>query len=325
MIFELIKKREYKLVGVILTFFIIQNTTGQDTITSFKYSDILGKNYIVISDSLYDFKRYRESVDYNLVRIKEDSKQTVYYNLAQSYSKMGQIDSAYFYLNCYLNIDKPDDFRSVLVEEDFEILKTNALEWDKIVSKIETLYFNELDSNSNKKYALQLFYLGIQDQFYSSYYKISCRTKRVESITQIKNQIANQKKLKKLIKKYGFPTISKVGLHAQFCAFLIIQHSDIQEKYYLLAKEAYEKNDYHPACYALLTDRWLIQNGKPQRYGTQIRTITEEKDGIISKKKILSPIESLEGIDEIRIKMKLPPLNEYMQFMNATIPKEYYK
>ncbi len=325
MIFELIKKREYKLVGVILTFFIIQNTTGQDTITPFKYSDILGKNYIVISDSLYDFKRYRESVDYNLMRIKEDSKQTVYYNLAQSYSKMGQIDSAYFYLNCYVNIGKPDDFRSVLVEEDFEILKTNALEWDKIVSKIETLYFNELDSNSNKKYALQLFYLGIQDQFYSSYYQISCRTKRVESITQIKNQIANQKKLKKLIKKYGFPTISKVGLHAQFCAFLIIQHSDIQEKYYLLAKEAYEKNDYHPACYALLTDRWLIQNGKPQRYGTQIRTITEEKDGITSKKKILSPIESLEGIDEIRMKMKLPPLNEYMQFMNATIPEEYYK
>jgi len=311
------------LISLLLLLFI-NFCFSQNTIISFKYSDILGKNYIVISDSLYDLKRYRESVDYNLERIKEEPKQTLYYNLAQSYSKIGQLDSAFYYLHCYVNTDKPNDFRSVLIEEDFEILKTNIKEWNKIVSKIETLYFNELDSNINKKYALQLFYLGIQDQLYSSYYKISCRTKRVESITQIKHHISNQKKLKKIIKKYGFPTISNVGLHAQFSAFLIIQHSDIQEKYYLLAKNAYEQNDYHPACYALLTDRWLIQNGKQQRYGTQIRTITEEKDGITSKKRILSPIETLEGIDEIRTKMKLPPLNEYLQIMNATIPSEYY-
>lgn len=325
MFFDFIKSLKYKQITIILIFLVFQYAKGQDSIVLFKYSDILGKNYIVISDSLYDLKLYRESIEYNLVRIKEDPKQTQFYNLAQSYSRIGLIDSAFYYLNCYVNIDKPNDFRSVLVEEDFNLLKANVKEWEKIVSKIETLYFNELDSNINKEYALQLFYLGIQDQIFSSYYRISCRTKPVENITQIKHQLANQKKLKKLIRKYGFPTISKVGLHAQFSAFLIIQHSDIQEKYYLLVKKAYEKNDYHPACYALITDRWLIQNGKPQRYGTQIRTITEEKDGITYKKRILSPIENLNKIDEIRLKMKLPPLNEYLQTMKATIPEEYYK
>ncbi len=325
MVFDFIKNLKNKHVILILIFLIFQYAEGQNTIEIFKYSDIVGKNYIVISDSLYDLKLYRESIEYNLVRIKEDPKQTQFYNLAQSYSKMGMIDSAFYYLNCYVNINKPNDFRSVFVEEDFERLRTNITEWNKIVSKIESLYFNELDSNVNRKYALELFYLGIQDQLFSSYYGVSCRTKRVENITQINHQIDNQKKLKKLIRKYGFPTISEVGLHAQFSAFLIIQHSDIREKYYLLAEEAYEKNDYHPACYALLTDRWLIQNGKSQRYGTQIRTITEEKDGITYKKKILSPIETLEGIDEMRMKMKLPPLNEYLQFMNATIPEEYFK
>ena len=54
---------------------------------------------------------------------------------------------------------------------------------------------------------------------------------------------------------------------------------------------------------AYLTDRVLVNEGKPQRYGTQM---TMQGDQIVPK-----PIEDAEHVDARRASVGLPPMAEY--------------
>ena len=64
--------------------------------------------------------------------------------------------------------------------------------------------------------------------------------------------------------RYGFPTISMVGKHASTQAFLLLQHSPYIRKYYKLIKRAYLNGEIDPVQYAMVTDRLLTEDGKPQ-------------------------------------------------------------
>lgn len=57
---------------------------------------------------------------------------------------------------------------------------------------------------------------------------------------------------------------------------------------------------------AYLTDRVLVGEGKPQRYGTQL----ENKDGNLTP----YPLEDPETVDERRRAVGMSPLAEYLKF-----------
>ena len=126
----------------------------------------------------------------------------------------------------------------------------------------------------------------------------------------LKNKInkQNQEELEKLIETKGWPKISEVGGAASTAAFLIIQHSDIekQKKYLPVIKKLCEQKDAMWQDYALMYDRILVTEKKPQKYGSQINYNEQ------TKKYELFPLEDESKVDEWRKEVKLGPLSEYV-------------
>jgi hypothetical protein len=111
----------------------------------------------------------------------------------------------------------------------------------------------------------------------------------------------NTKKLKKIIREIGFPTISKVGNKASDAAWLIIQHSIADPEF---MKEAYElmradSADINAKNLAFLFDRIQFFCGKPQKYGSQFNA-----DGTIY------PVLDKNELNALRRKNKLPVLSK---------------
>ncbi|MDR2212648.1 MAG: hypothetical protein LBE21_03350, partial [Pseudomonadales bacterium] len=79
--------------------------------------------------------------------------------------------------------------------------------------------------------------------------------------------------LKRIIAEKGWPTISLVGDDGASAAWLLVQHADadpdFQAQVLSLMEASVAKQEASPGNFALLTDRVLSAQGKPQRYGTQ--------------------------------------------------------
>lgn len=122
---------------------------------------------------------------------------------------------------------------------------------------------------------------------------------------------SNTKRLKEIVKQFGWPTISLVGSQASNSAWLLIQHADHDlkfQKYCLrLMKEATKAGEVLKENVAYLTDRVLINNGKPQLYGTQFYT---HRGRLFPK-----PIKDPDKLDVRRKKVGLQPFKSYKEEM----------
>lgn len=118
---------------------------------------------------------------------------------------------------------------------------------------------------------------------------------------------ANQERLQKIIRHSGWPSKDAVGKSGVEAAFLIVQHGDpqFQEEMLPAVRAAYEQGEVPGQALAPLIDRVLRNQGKPQRYGTQV-----EMQG---EKWALEPIESRKSVDQRRRELGLMPLDEYLQ------------
>lgn len=88
--------------------------------------------------------------------------------------------------------------------------------------------------------------------------------------------LRNTVRLKEIVAKNGWPTISKVGAETSRAAWLLAQHAyadpDFMKECLALMKQARE-GEVNPVDIAFLEDRTLTMEDKPQIYGTQFRTI----------------------------------------------------
>jgi hypothetical protein len=79
-------------------------------------------------------------------------------------------------------------------------------------------------------------------------------------------------RLDALIAGHGWPSLTMVGLEGTRAAWMIAQHSictpDLQRKFLALITRAAEAGDVPKRQAALLTDRVLACEGRPQIYGT---------------------------------------------------------
>jgi|SRR5882672_10030456 len=84
---------------------------------------------------------------------------------------------------------------------------------------------------------------------------------------------ANLKRLKHIVTQDGFPTRSMVGDEGIDAAWLLTQHADsdpaFQAHVLKILAVRVRQHAFNPAELAMLTDRVLIHQGKPQRFGTQ--------------------------------------------------------
>lgn len=84
----------------------------------------------------------------------------------------------------------------------------------------------------------------------------------------------NTAKLKQIVKKYGWPTLSLVGEKGAHAAWLIVQHSPdlyFQKKCLKKMRDAMEAGEAERQDVAYLIDRVLVREKKGQLFGTQFR------------------------------------------------------
>ena len=117
-----------------------------------------------------------------------------------------------------------------------------------------------------------------------------------------------EQRLGEIIAAKGWPTASMVGHEAANSAWLIAQHASpaFLKRCLPLMKAAAEKGEMAPRSLALSIDRDLMNDGKPQLYGSQLR-------GDIGGKMALYPIADREHVDERRAAMGMEALAQYLK------------
>ena len=121
--------------------------------------------------------------------------------------------------------------------------------------------------------------------------------------------------LKEIVLTQGWPDNKSYDGHAEAAAFMIVQHADydleFQELCHAHMLAGLKKGKNSVGFLAFLTDRILCNKGKHQRFGTQIREVT---NGCFVPK----PIEDPEKIDVLRRDVGLTEsLSEYFLRINA--------
>lgn len=118
----------------------------------------------------------------------------------------------------------------------------------------------------------------------------------------------NIKYVKQILNKYDWVTISEFDKEADCNAWLLVQHADddIEFQKSILAKleKLYLLKETSSVNYAYLYDRVAINEGKPQRYGTQ--------GNVINGTWVVYLLEDQDNLDLRRKSVGLPPFQEYL-------------
>lgn len=131
----------------------------------------------------------------------------------------------------------------------------------------------------------------------------------------------NARRMREIVRQYGWPDPGLVGKDGSEAAFILIQHADhqLQKEMVPLVQDAYQAGKLTGQDYALLLDRVLVDDGKPQVYGTQARDFKEWR----GQEPVLYPIEDEASVDKRRAEVGLPRLAEYLKFLKQLyFPKD---
>jgi len=201
---------------------------------------------------------------------------------SQCFSYLNQNDSA------FASIYKigPRYFRihsNIVYCESFNNLR-NTTEWDEFIDYFFDIH---LDKNiGNRDLAIKLFYIYTDDQRYRGAkagltFSNEEHKKEIDSLNALirLHDSINLIKVKTIVEEYGWPTKELVGRSGVSAAFLVIQHSDIenQKKYIKNIKKASKRDKDQLRNLALMTDRIRLKEGKKQLYGTQFSFHREAK------------------------------------------------
>lgn len=140
---------------------------------------------------------------------------------------------------------------------------------------------------------------------------------------QIKIDSMNLIYVEDLIKKYGkYPGSSFVGQSAGKVSFYVLQHApdSIQAKYIDIVLDAAEINEVKKGQAAMYHDRYLLIQGKPQIYGTQVKRkkIVDSESGEESFIWVSEPILDTVNIDSLRLWNGLGSLEDYLNRFGAS-------
>ena len=127
----------------------------------------------------------------------------------------------------------------------------------------------------------------------------------------LREDSAHTRRLKEIIATYGWPTAKLVGPDGVRSAWLIVQHSPDnawQEAMLPTLERAAVAGDISRGEVSTLTDRVLVHNGKPQKYGNSFSI----KNGRL----VPDPIEDINGLDARRAALGLPSMREYVALMS---------
>ena len=115
-------------------------------------------------------------------------------------------------------------------------------------------------------------------------------------------------RLSEIMAEHGWPTERTVGADAARAAWLVAQHADrqleVQRRAVQLMAEAVADGAASARDLAFLQDRLAVNEGRPQRYGTQIGAVADGRP-------VPWPCEDPERLDERRAQVVIEPFDQY--------------
>lgn len=134
---------------------------------------------------------------------------------------------------------------------------------------------------------------------------------RRHAMTAIRQQIApideaNLKALLEMLPAEGWFTISAYGREAAEAAFHIVQHSDVEQwrRFVPVLEPLAARGEVEGSAFALMFDRLALNEGRPQRYGSQFKCVGGRFE--------LHPLEDPGRVNELRRQAGMPPLEQYL-------------
>lgn len=224
-------------------------------------------------------------------------------------------DTAFAYLNHAL---KNDASLEPLYDPQFLSLIDDP-RWDKFADQQISKYEAKNQPIKNQAFAKELFRMIIKDQGFMYAGNIE-RGKYMQNggffstpaifpvlAMEEKNMKENQEKLFELLDKFGWPTTSGVTEYAAAGAALVINHStfEMRSKYFPMLEEAFKKGEAQPLRYAKMKDRLLVEEGKKQVYGTQVK--------LENMAYVPHPVQDPQYVDLRRAEIGLGPLKPYLK------------
>jgi hypothetical protein len=146
--------------------------------------------------------------------------------------------------------------------------------------------------------------------------------KTIDSIIH-QNDLSNMEIIRSIIKKIGFPDRSKVGNDGADAVFILLMHTlndRVNQKQnsdliFPVMETAVMEGNFPPFYYAILIDRQRAIGKEEQLFGTY----WENK----GNKRIITPIENVEFVDDRRLKIGLPSLAYISNKLKLILPKGY--
>lgn len=131
----------------------------------------------------------------------------------------------------------------------------------------------------------------------------------------------NITEIEAIINEYGYPSKSLVGEPANKAVFYVVQHSDKINKYLPLIRKATQNGDIAQTSLAMMEDRGLMEQGREQIYGTQIKGKANKQGEWIY---FLWPIKNVDSINMWRKQVGFEQnIEEYLKDMDVEF--ELYK
>lgn len=127
-------------------------------------------------------------------------------------------------------------------------------------------------------------------------------------IKYAKEDQRNQELIISIIEKCGMPTLKEINQEQMDAIWLGLQHTEhkYRIKYFPLIEKAVKNGDLRKEQYALMKDRILMGEGKPQIFGSQIENGK------------LYDLDEPETVNERRKEMGLEPIEDYLKRFDIT-------
>lgn len=250
------------------------------------------------------------------------------YNAAKAWSMAGDKEKAFLYLfsdvidnqyNDYVKIYTDDALNNLHNDGRWKLIidisKWNMNKISKtedeiklnkpLIASLDTILKNDQDGRKN------------MDAIIKQYGRYS---RQMDSLKKniLLNDSINLIKVKDILNKYGWLGPDQIGQAGAEAVFLVIQHADslTQVTYLPMMREAVKIGKARSSSLALLEDRILTKQGKPQIYGSQLRENPQ------TGKSEFFPIADEANVNKRRASVGLPPLEEYAKLFGIEyIPK----
>lgn len=269
-------------------------------------------DYIQTGNKYYDEEKFLESAkEYQKAFELKEGNASQYYNAACSWALSGNSIKS---INC-LNLSADKGWKNLNhIKNDKDLKSLHSVKgWDEILKKVQN-NLEEYEKDFDKPLKKKLEKIYTRDQMLRKLYK-DAEEKFGRDSEEMKyfweliseQDSINEIEVTKIIDKKGWVGKSLVGGKANTTLWLVIQHAPLetQEKYIPFLQKSVKKGESKGSHLALLVDRIEMRNGKPQIYGSQIKT-NENGENYVYE------IKEPEYVNQRRHEVGLGSIEEYV-------------